>query len=48
MPDKWYFIVGEFQSHCIFHVNKKTPVVELSILVAGTRFDIELTIAWML
>ena len=37
---------GELRSHPIFRVGKKTPAVELSILNAGTMFDIELPIAW--
>jgi hypothetical protein len=37
---------GELRSNPIFHVGKKTPAVELSMLNAGTMFDIELPIVW--
>lgn len=37
---------GELRSNPLFRVNKKTPAVELSMLNAGTMFDIELPVAW--
>jgi hypothetical protein len=37
---------GELRSNLLFRVSKKTPSVELSLLNAGTMFDIELPIAW--
>lgn len=37
---------GELQSNPIFQVGKKTPAVEMSILNAGTMFDIELPMVW--
>lgn len=37
---------GELRSNPLFRVGKKTNAVELSILNAGTIFDIELPAAW--
>ena len=37
---------GELRPNPIFHIDKKTPAIELSILNAGTMFDIELPIVW--
>ena len=37
---------GELRSNPIFRVSKKTTAVELSMLNAGTMFDVELPIAW--
>lgn len=37
---------GELRSNPIFRVGKKTPAVELSLLNAGTLFDVELPVAW--
>ena len=37
---------GELRSNPIFHVNKKTLAIELSLLNAGAMFDIELPVAW--
>lgn len=37
---------GELRSNPICRVGKKTPAVELSMLNAGSMFDIELPIAW--
>ncbi len=37
---------GELRSNPIFRVGKKTPAVELTILNAGSMFDIELPVAW--
>ena len=39
-------IRGELQSNPLLRVGKKTPAVELSILNAGTMFDVELPVAW--
>jgi hypothetical protein len=37
---------GELRSNPVFRVSKKTTAVELSMLNAGTMFDVELPIAW--
>lgn len=37
---------GDLRSSPLFRVGKKTPAVELSILNAGTMFDIELAVGW--
>ena len=37
---------GELRSNPIFRVGKKTSAIELSMLNAGTMFDIELPIVW--
>ena len=37
---------GELRSNPIFRVGKKTTVVEISMLNAGSMFDIELPLAW--
>ena len=37
---------GELLSNPAFHINKKTPAIELSMLNAGAMFDIELSVAW--
>jgi hypothetical protein len=39
-------IRGDLRSNPLFGVGKKTPVVELSMLNAGSLFDVELPIAW--
>lgn len=36
----------ELRSNPVFRIGKKTPAVELSMLNAGTTFDIELPVAW--
>jgi hypothetical protein len=37
---------GELRVNPVFRIGKKTPAVELSMLNAGTMFDIELPVAW--
>jgi hypothetical protein len=37
---------GELRTNPIFHVGKKTPAIELSLLNAGTMFDVELPVVW--
>lgn len=37
---------GELRSNPIFRLNRKTPAVELSMLNAGSMFDIEAPVAW--
>ena len=37
---------GELRSNPVFRVSRKTAAFELSMLNAGTMFDIELPIAW--
>lgn len=37
---------GELRSNPAFRVGRKTPAVELSMLNAGSMFDIELPVAW--
>jgi hypothetical protein len=37
---------GEVRSNPLFRVSKKTLAVELSVLNAGTMFDVELPVAW--
>jgi len=37
---------GELRSNPIFRVGRKTPAVELSMLNAGSMFDVELPIVW--
>jgi hypothetical protein len=39
-------IRGDLRSNPLFRVGKKTPVVELSMLNAGSLFDVELPVAW--
>jgi hypothetical protein len=39
-------IRGDLGSNPLLRVGKKTPVVELSILNAGMRFDLELPVVW--
>jgi hypothetical protein len=39
-------IRGNLGSNPLLRVGKKTPVVELSILNAGMRFDLELPVVW--
>ncbi len=36
----------ELRSNPLFRVSRKTPALELSVLNAGTMFDIELPVAW--
>lgn len=37
---------GEVRSNPLFRVSRKTSAVELSVLNAGTMFDVELPVAW--
>jgi hypothetical protein len=37
---------GELRSNPLFHISRKTPAVELSVLNAGAMFDLELPVAW--
>jgi hypothetical protein len=37
---------GELRTNPVFRVSKKTTAIELSMLNAGSMFDIELTIVW--
>jgi len=37
---------GELRVNPVFRIGRKTPAVELSMLNAGTMFDIELPVAW--
>jgi len=39
-------IRGDLRSNPLFRVGKKTHVVELSMLNAGSLFDVELPVAW--
>lgn len=39
-------IRGDLRSNPLFRVGKKTPMVELSMLNAGSLFDLELPVAW--
>ena len=39
---------GDLRSNPLFRVSKKTPVVELSMLNAGSLFDVELPVAWQM
>ena len=37
---------GELRSNPVFRIGRKTPAIELSMLNAGSIFDIELPIVW--
>jgi hypothetical protein len=43
---KGFNLRGELRTNPIFHVSKKTPAIELSVLNAGAMFDVELPIVW--
>jgi len=37
---------GELRANPVFRIGKKTPAIELSMLNAGSMFDIEMPIVW--
>lgn len=39
-------IRGDLRSNALFRIGRKTPVIELSMLNAGSLFDVELPVAW--
>jgi hypothetical protein len=46
LKKKSSFFHSDLRTNPIFHVSRKTPAIELSMLNAGALFDVELPIVW--